>query len=258
MQSAIIEASGPSEDEVSRHIMPSATLDAGARLDIYRRMYLHRFEEVLASDVPGLRHHLGDARFEALCRDYMRAHPSRHPDLGRLIAHLPAFVEHWGGLRRRSFAADLARVECLVAQLHTEPFAPALDAGRAASIAPHVWDRVRLRLAPTLRLLSLRHDVGAWLRAFAHDHRLPSTARCDTRLALYRTEWSVVRRPLSRAEAGALDAVSGGATLFEAFVAVARGRGKPSAERFARWVASWLEEGLVADLELDGTDGATL
>ena len=56
-------------------LAPSATLDAAARLEIYRRQYWLRVLGALADDFPALRWLLGPATFAALAERYLIAHP---------------------------------------------------------------------------------------------------------------------------------------------------------------------------------------
>src|ERR1700675_2927517 len=64
--------------EVARGmVLPSKTLSALERLDIYRDMYLLRMEEALAVDYPALKHFLGAGEFMRVVGRYVDEYPSR-------------------------------------------------------------------------------------------------------------------------------------------------------------------------------------
>ncbi|HXA65995.1 MAG TPA: DNA-binding domain-containing protein, partial [Bryobacteraceae bacterium] len=65
-------------------VLPSKTLSAIERLEIYRDMYLPRMEEALAIDYPALKHFLGGQEFMRLVKRYVDVYPSRSYTLNRL------------------------------------------------------------------------------------------------------------------------------------------------------------------------------
>src|SRR5712672_3239387 len=63
-------------EHISKHA-PNDRLTSFERLEIYNRQYWWRLMSSLAEDFPGLQAVLGNRRFEALCKNYLVARPSR-------------------------------------------------------------------------------------------------------------------------------------------------------------------------------------
>ena len=63
------------------------------RLQVYADMFFFRQVDALREDFSPTAERLGDERFFARAKDYVRAHPSVDPDLGRLGRHFAAFLE---------------------------------------------------------------------------------------------------------------------------------------------------------------------
>src|SRR5260370_10394960 len=82
----------PSGGTMARHaakfIKPNDRLTSFERLEIYNRQYWWRLMSSLAEDFPGLQAVLGNRRFEALCKAYPVARPSRSFPLRNLGRHL--------------------------------------------------------------------------------------------------------------------------------------------------------------------------
>ncbi|HSB62367.1 MAG TPA: DNA-binding domain-containing protein, partial [Vicinamibacteria bacterium] len=87
-------------ERIEEVLLPSPSLTAAERIDIYHGMYPLRMVEALESDYPALAHHLGDDAFRQLVVGYVQAHPSRSYTLNRLGDHLPEYVRTAPGVRR--------------------------------------------------------------------------------------------------------------------------------------------------------------
>ncbi len=90
-------------------VLPSKTLSAQERLNIYREMYLPRMEEALAIDYPALKHFLGREEFMRVVARYVDAYPSRSYTLNRLGDHLPEFLAALGRFPRTKHSASIWR-----------------------------------------------------------------------------------------------------------------------------------------------------
>jgi len=67
----------PMSQHAAKFIKPNDRLTSFERLEIYNRQYWWRLMSSLAEDFPGLQAVLGNRRFEALCKAYLVARPSR-------------------------------------------------------------------------------------------------------------------------------------------------------------------------------------
>ena len=97
-------------------VLPSKTLTALERLDIYRDMFVPRMEEALAIDYPALKHFLGAEAFMRLVARYVEVHPSRSYTLNDLGANFPRYLREsrpqtGPGESWPDFIIDLAMLE---------------------------------------------------------------------------------------------------------------------------------------------------
>lgn len=227
----------------------TARLPAADRVGIYADMWFWRQAEALVAEFPALAACLGEERFQALCRDYLRAHPSDHHDIGRLGRRLAAFLR-FHPAPERSDLGDLAELEWVRSEVFFE--APGRAAGREvlAALGPDEFVRARLRFVPALRLLALAHPAhepwGRVMRGEAPAPALPA----PTHLAVWRTGHDVFHAPIDGHEALALRAAMAGASLLDVcarFSAV----DEPVTAGFAA-LSSWVDEQWVAAVEPAG------
>jgi hypothetical protein len=130
-------------DEVDRSFVAGED-----RLDVYARMFLYRQVDALRTDFPGTAARLGDEAFFALVERYVRAHPSEHPDLGRLGRHFAAFCPEE--------VRELAALEWARAEVFLEAEAPPIEAEEFART-------LQIRIVPALRLVS---RTAVWRKGF--------------------------------------------------------------------------------------------
>lgn len=225
----------------------TSDLPAADRVDIYAGMWFWRQVEALRAEFPALASCLGPERLEALCRDYLRVHPSEHHDIGRLGRHLGAFLRRHPAAER-SDLGDLAELEWARSEVFFEAPAEAVAQERLAELAPEGFGRARLRFVPALRLLRLGHPVQEpWLEAIRGVAATPAPA-APTFLAVWRAGSEVLHAPLDPSEGLALQAALSGARLLDVCERFAAAD-EPAEAGFAA-LASWLDEGWVAGVEL--------
>ncbi len=127
---------------------------AGRRFAIYRNNVVVGLTEALATGFPALRRQLGEAEFRALAQAFLRANPPASPLLMFYGAALPRFVAGAGPLAERPWLADLARLDQALRESYHAADAPGVDAAALAALPPERLLAARIRLAPSLRLLS--------------------------------------------------------------------------------------------------------
>lgn len=222
------------------------SLPAADRLRIYADMWFWRQHDALQAEFPALHASLGATRFPALCRDYLRVHPSEHADLGRLGRHLAGFLRAHPAPGRAELA-DLAALEWARSEVFSEAEARAVGREVVGALPPERFARARLRFVPALRLLALEHPAHErWARAVGAAPPGP-IGPAETWLVVWRAGFEVFHAALDRHEALALGAALGGASLLDVcarFAAV----DEPVAAGFAA-LASWIDEGWVAAIE---------
>jgi hypothetical protein len=258
MQDVIVDPADDSTVEArnreaaARWVRPSATLDAYERVSVYRDMYLMRMEEALLADFPALARFLGEHGFAHFVADYVQVHPSVHYNLNRLSDHVPDFVAHHGGIRSRTFATELARLELTITEVFDMACEPSrLTRAELDRVPPDAWDRARLVPIAALRVLAFDHAVNPFLQAVLDQTELPSTGRRKSWVAVYRQGFAMARLDLGAAQFRVLSALLEGDTLYDAFMAGTQGRGKADPGEVLGWIADWVSEGMFDAVRLD-------
>jgi hypothetical protein len=204
----------PSESpDVESYVTPSAKQTPRDRLHVYRHAYVARLIECLEDDYPVVFHALGRDRAEALCRQYIEAHPSRSFSLNVFGQSMPAFLR----AKNELFAADLAALEWSVVEaIHAaESVKMAPDA--LAKIDPSEWGKVALVASASLRLHQFDYPVNAYYQAF-HDDEDPAIPEpVSERVAIFRRDMKIWRMALSPGQYALLGPLVRGASLEEAF-----------------------------------------
>lgn len=113
------------------------------RMAVYRANVFGNWSAALAGAYPVVRKIVGAEFFDALARDYARAHPSASGNLHEYGAALARFVEDYAGTRDLPYLPDVARMEWLAHRAYYAADALAFDFSRPTEV----------RLAPACALL---------------------------------------------------------------------------------------------------------
>jgi len=240
----------PSAD-VATVIKTTRGLSPCDRLEIYHGMYPLRMREALESDYPTLLELRGGHAFSHLVEDYIAVHPSRSYTLNRLGDHLPGFLATWGPVKGRPLRRDLARLELAMTEVFDAEERAPLAPEALAAVPPDRWADARLTLIPALRLLSLTSPASRVLDALRAEQPLPPPRRTTERLVVYRRDYRIRRRELPAPAYLLLKGLHDGETLGESLSKVASRFGaRTSAAAVGRWTSEWVEEGLVAAIDV--------
>lgn len=242
MQAAILDPSGDASG-ADGVLTASSALTAQQRLRIYWRGYRLRLLESMRGLHPGLVHLLGDEVFDGFAMDYLGAHPPTSYTLFRLDE---GFVDHLAATRppdrpqdRRTgwpdLIIDLARLERILTEVMEGPGTEDGPVLRPDDLpGPAAMARLRLAVAPCVRLASLAFPANEYLAAVRRGEDPPCPRRRPARLVVSRSDYQVTMRELSPADHRALRALSGGAAAGAAF----RGRRADQAyDLLCRWTA---------------------
>jgi putative DNA-binding protein len=227
---------GATDPELLRVVEPTARLTAAGRIGVYQDMYLGRLADVLGEDFPKLAGLLGHEAFVDLVREYVAAHPSRHPSIRHVGRALPEFL----AVREPPWLADVARLECARLDAFDAPDATPLAADALRRIPPPEWAGLRLVFVPALECL-----VTEWpVHVLWKDPPEPLVA-CRSALRVWRQDFLVWQTAMDAAEEAALV----GAMAGEPFAAMCDV--VDDAADAAAMLLRWIEDGLVAAV---GTD----
>jgi hypothetical protein len=204
-------------------------------LAVYRHAYRARLRDALGDDFAAVARLVGDAAFDRLVAAFIRAHPPQDATFnayGRFFAPWLARAR----VARRAALAEVARLEwALVEALHA-PLADAFDSAALASVPSSAWGRIRLKPAPSLRVLICRYDVDAVIEAVNRQQPLPPLRRRTGGIAVIRRPDGLRRIQLDAIER-VLTALIAGAPLVEALAHVSADHLPALRDAFTRWVA---------------------
>lgn len=151
----------------------SDRVPAEARLSLYRINARTVFEQALAATYAVVRERVGDDYFRQLVHFYRRAHPSRSGDLHEVGRRFPEFLSSHLAGTPYSWLAELAALEWAVAEAGVAPDAAVASLRSLSGVPPAAVAGVRLRLVPSLRLLSASVPVLTVWRANQGDSARP-------------------------------------------------------------------------------------
>ena len=233
-------------------VLPSKTLSALERLDIYRDMYVPRMEEALAIDYPALKHFLGAEAFLRLVARYVIAYPSHSYTLNRLGDHLPEFLTTLTDLPKKDFCVDLAQLEYALTMVFAARETEALTPEAVRAVPPDAWETARLKPIEAFRLLAFDYPVSRYIGAVDGENRVPRIAAKKSWVVAYRRNYQVHRIDLTEAAYELLWALASGRKLGEAIAAVLTGKGRKAVKQsqLFEWFRDWMAEGLFQAVEL--------
>ena len=237
-------------------VLPSKTLSALERLDIYRDMYVPRMEEALAIDYPALKHFLGGEGFMRLVAMYLDEHPSRSYTLNRLGDHLPEFLATLSDLPKKNFCVDLARLEYALTMVFDARETAALTPDAVRDVPQEAWETSRLKPIDAFRLLAFNYPVSEYIGAVDGENEFPRIAAKKSWVVAYRRNYRVHRIDLTEAAYELLSGLASGRTLGEAIVAVLTRKGRKAVKQsqLFEWFRDWMAEGLFQAVELAGAN----
>lgn len=241
-EEAITSSQATREIAASRMpVLPSKTLTAEERLDVYREMYWLRLREALSIDYPELQRYLGNEQFDQLCDAYVQQYPSRSYTLNRLGDHLPKFLAEGGfeSLKKhRGFVNDLARLELLMTEVFDEEESPVLNEEQVARVPLDAWDTIKLRAIPALRCGEFKYPVSEYVTAVRDEKAAGQLMRRrNSWVIVCRRHQSVYRLEVTRTAYQLFTALVSGKTLGDA-VASVRVQPKMLQEWFTNWVSN--------------------
>jgi hypothetical protein len=236
------------------HISGNDRVSPVEQLDIYREQFWLRHTSSLVEDFPGLGGILGQAEWEKLAEQYLQEVTPDSYTLRDLGSRLPELIERAGWLSHQALCLDMARLELAYIEVFDAPDTPPLAPDRLASIPEESFAGAKLVIAPSVRLLSVRHPVADLRRRLRTESDEPVAipeAR-PQQLVVYRRQLKLWDMPVSPVAFTFLAALAAGIALGAAAELAARG---PEAEAevgasIGGWLQEWTAKGLVSDVLL--------
>lgn len=188
---------------------------AAARLRVYRNNARAVFERALEATFPVMRERVGQDYFRQLAHFYRLTYPSTAGDLHEVGRHFARFLRVHLADGPYQWLAELAALEWAVAEAGVAAESTAAEAAVLAGVDAESAAGVRLRLVPSLQLVSAGVPVLSVWRA-----NQPGAGRETVDLGtgpefvlVHRTVDGLNLRRLQAAESAFIEAIAGGATL---------------------------------------------
>jgi hypothetical protein len=178
------------------------------------------------------------------------AFPSRSYTLNRLGDHLPDFVASWGRIQGRALRTELARLELAMTQAFDEDETPPLSPEAFAEVHDGAWAAARLRPIAALRLVPLATNALAVFEALRAGGLARDASKTRSSAVVYRQDFGVRRRAVSRAELALLSDICAGRTLGEAVERLPARVSGVGPDVVARWTSEWAAGGFFAEVRL--------
>lgn len=142
----------------------------GRRFNVYRNNVVVGLADALETAFPVICRLLGKQAFRTLAITHARQHPPRGPLMMFYGEDLPAFLERFKPVAQHRFLPDMARLELALRHAYHAADAKPVAPEQLAVLTPEELVRIRLRIAPALRMVRSRWPVGSiWLAAQGED-----------------------------------------------------------------------------------------
>jgi Putative DNA-binding domain len=225
---------------------------AGERIEVYRRGYFARLVECLADDYPAVEQALGASNFEALCLDFIDAHPPPSASLNYYGAPFAEFIAS-GAAPNATWVSELGRLEWAVVEaIHADAEA-VLDPTALGALQEADWARARLLASPALRVLCTRYPVHRYYRAFLEGNEPALPDLEPSVIAVCRRGNDVWRLSVAAPFATLLGHLVAGMPLASALEAVSSVElgGQASGDELLRVFSEWVACGFFAAIAID-------
>jgi uncharacterized protein (UPF0276 family) len=225
----------------------AARLSHAERFALYRGNLSATWAKALAAAYPVIKQLVGEEFFDALAREYGRAHPSDDGDLNRFGAKLAEFLQSFPHTSDLPYLPDMARLEWLLHRAHYAPSADTLDAQALAAIPPEEIEAAMLELAPAVHLFASEWAVVPLWLAHHEQAEFPQAMRQPGQALVVRPQWKSTVVEQSPAACAALQTLQQGGTfgaaLDEAFE-------RDEQFNVAAHLQQWLEQGVFSAVRL--------
>jgi hypothetical protein len=204
----------------------SPAVNQETRLSIYGDGYFLRIVGVMASNFSCIRAVLGDHDFDDhVAREYLVKYPSVHKCIDNIGDRLPSFLRTHSHSKHFSFLPDLARLEWAFHESFYSDELPLLDPESLRSATSSAWERAKITLDPSVRLLDLKFPVvPLWREDGKWDRKRLRTinARSSPTLVFRNRDMNVRVSELDKGEFSLLKAFKAGKKLGAALRSAAR------------------------------------
>lgn len=247
----------PDKPAATTWVSASGRAAPETQLSIYTHAYAARLTEVLANDYPATLMAIGDAQFDQLAADYIRAHPSCYYSLREFGRHLPKFIsdliEQNRDWQDMHWLHELALFEWCLGQAFDVEDATLLTEQAMASVPIEAWPELRFTLHPSVQRLDLEWNVPEmWRTLTADEPEQISASRGDASpWLIWREQFTTRFRSMQMDEQLALDKLRGGACFNEVCEVLATQMREDQVPLYAAGLLKgWITQGLISGKQM--------
>lgn len=241
------------DEKVLAEILDSPREKRDVLFGVYRHAYGSRLVEAMRNDHELLHLYLGDEMFDEMGHAYVKARPSRHPNLRWFSQGLPAFLKSTAPYAGHPELADLAALEKALNDAFDAADGKVVELNEMAGFAPEAWSGLRFRPHPSTSRLNLATNAAAIWLALKNDETPPDATGLEqpAHLLIWRQDVTPMFRELPAEEAMMWDEAANGipfgvlcemlATYDDPERAAGRGAGH---------LHGWITAGLLTDVSV--------
>jgi putative DNA-binding protein len=219
VQSAFAEALLDRASGAPAPLCGAARRRAERRFAVYRNNVLTGLVSALAARFPVVQRLVGDEFFREMARIYVTLEPPRSPILLQYGETFAAFIDAFAPAAPIPYLGDIARLEMARGHAYHAPDIVPLAAQRFASLPAEGLARMRVKLHPSVSIISSGHPVySIWYANQDMDRYVPIAPWAPEAALVARPDLDVEVHKLPSGGAAFLTALSEGGTFADAFV----------------------------------------
>jgi hypothetical protein len=246
--SQVITDSHGAEAEGLNWIQTDEKSSREARLSVYSTSYLVRIVEVLESDFKGVHSVLGDEAFVQMTADYLKAYPSRFPNIGEIARNLSLFLESYSATQGKLFLPALASLEWTINESFWANDLSPLDFSKLEDLSEDQWSKACFKLDSSVKLIESSWPVfDIWKSAEFKDY--PKSPDVEYLLVYRDAEAEVQVNRLTSLSFDALQKIKGGMSLGMLCSSFETSSDAKDAQVEA-WFQEWIQKGILREIIL--------
>jgi len=206
-------------EDLSADLRDDRPIPLADRLRIHRNNTILGLTDPLAANFPVVKALVGEAFFERMAQDFIRALPPLRPELLLYGQELPGFIASYAPAATVPYLADVARLELALAVAENALDRDPLEPEALQAFAPDQLERLALLPHPSLRFVASDFPVLAIWRAHQEEGEIESVdlAAGGDMLLIWRPRGDCLIRKVSAGAFAFVMALAAGQTLAAAY-----------------------------------------
>lgn len=240
------------EEDFLPEIEEGGKIGPKQRLFIYSHAYKARLIETLEEDFSVLHSLVGDDMFNDICLKYIDDFPSKHPSLRYFGQHMTAFLKNNDDFSALIPAIEMAEYEWTFNDVFDAADKNAIKFEDIATIAPDAWTTLRFELQPSFHIHNHKWNTAALWSAVTNEEEIvpvPEEFSENIFCLQWKNDLNCFFRTMSNDEAGALMLASDGKAFPDICEYLYEFHEDNATMRAAELLKSWVDEGLIVELD---------